>query len=81
MFPSKIEEDYISTDEYMSNKSTAAKRLSPPVISATDHSQRIGKLLPYISSMQQRRVSEKEYLLYNGNRGNTIRSSLVSSFS
>lgn len=51
MFPSKIEEDYISTDEYMSNKSTAAKRLSPPVISATDHSQRIGKLLPYISSM------------------------------
>lgn len=51
MFPSKIEENYISDDEYMSNKSTAVKKLSPPVIATTDHSQRIGKLLPYISSM------------------------------
>jgi hypothetical protein len=38
-------------DEYKGYKSTAVKKMSSPHITATDHSQRLGKLLPYISSM------------------------------
>lgn len=52
MIPFKIQENHISTDEYMKNKSTAVKKLpSPVVILTTDHSRWISKLLPYISSV------------------------------
>lgn len=53
----------IPVDEYdvSSNMPSAKKNTA-----TTDHSQRIGKLLPYISSMQNRRVNEKEYLMNSG---------------
>ena len=53
MLPSyrlKNQEDYVVADEYNSYKSSAVKKM-PPFIPTTDHSQRIGKLLPYITSM------------------------------
>lgn len=39
-------------DEYKGyKKSMAVKKTSSSIVTATDHSQRLGKLLPYISSM------------------------------
>ena len=52
----------IPVDKYDTSCCLSNSKKNTP---ATDHSQRIGKLLPYISSMQNRRVNEKEYLMKN----------------
>lgn len=54
-YSSRSKDSLIPNEEYFNNTFTTVKKMQPPsqhpMTSATDHSQRIGKLLPYISSM------------------------------
>jgi hypothetical protein len=49
----RSKENFVPNEEYFNSTSTTTvkKMPPPPMTNTTDHSHRIGKLLPYISSM------------------------------
>jgi hypothetical protein len=59
-YSSRFNEKFITVDDYYNNTNSSVKKISPPppppMSITTDHSQRIGKLLPYISSMVNKSV-------------------------
>ncbi|KAI8071855.1 hypothetical protein BDF21DRAFT_495483 [Thamnidium elegans] len=69
----KLNKDFNQMNEYNRKNPSAVKKNN--FIALTDHSQRTSKLLPYISSMQQRKVNEKEFLLNAHSPKNAVISS------